>query len=107
LGGRSTLRGYRDYRFHDDQMAITSVESRWAVLKHLDVAVFGEVARVGATLDDLLRTDLKRSFGTGVRYHSDRFMIGRADLAYSPEGWRLIFAMTEPLQRSTPSAGST
>ncbi len=107
LGGKTTLRGYRDYRFHDNQMAMGSIESRWAVLKHLDLALFAEVGTVGRTLGDLWGNDLKSSIGTGVRYHSDRFMIGRAEIAHSPEGWRVIFLMTEPLQRSRPSAGST
>ncbi len=107
LGGKTTLRGYGDYRFHDDQMTLAQVESRWALLKHLDVALFAEYGRIGPTLGDMWRSDLKQSYGGGVRFHSDRLMIGRADLAHSAEGWRFIFSMSEPLQRSRPYAGAT
>jgi hypothetical protein len=107
LGGRTTLPGYRDYRFHGDQMAMVAAESRWALLRHLDAAVFTAFGKIGSTIDELARSDTKPSYGFGVRFHSDRMMIGRVDVAHSPEGWRFIFAMSEPLQRSRPAAGST
>jgi len=107
LGGRTTLPGYRDFRFHGDQMIMAAAESRWALIRHLDGAVFAAIGKIGSSIDELSRSDVKPSYGVGVRYHSDRMMIGRFDVARSPEGWRFIFAMTEPLQRSRPVAGST
>jgi hypothetical protein len=35
LGGHNTLRGYYDYRFHDNDMQAFNAESRWALFDHL------------------------------------------------------------------------
>jgi len=45
LGGKNTLRGYHDYRFHDDDMQAFSGEVRCALFTHLDVAVFADAGR--------------------------------------------------------------
>ena len=98
LGGSNTLRSYPDYRFHDRDLLLVNVESRWAVLTHLDGALFidaGNVAPEAAGLD-LAR----RSFGSGVRLHNGRTTIVRFDAARGSEGWRFILRLNDPLRLS-------
>jgi hypothetical protein len=106
LGGKNTLRSFSDFRFHDRQMAMTTIESRIAIFRHLDAVAFTDAGQVGPTLPSL-RNDWKTSVGAGVRYHTDRQLVGRAEVAHGSEGWRLVFKATEPLTRSTPRGDRT
>jgi len=107
IGGKNTLRGFYSYRFHDNDMAITNVESRWALLTHMDVALFGDVGRVAHTLSDLAFHDTHKSYGAGVRFHNATSTLLRIDAGRSPEGWRVYFVMTDPFKRATPASGRT
>ena len=73
LGGNRTLRGYNDFRFHDRNLLFASVESRWALYRQVDAAVFfdaGNVAsRVGAL--DLKKKSYVRRGPSGTRSHVD------------------------------------
>jgi hypothetical protein len=53
LGGMNTLRGYDNYRFHDRNLLLASAESRWALLRDVDVAAFFDAGNVAARRDDL------------------------------------------------------
>jgi hypothetical protein len=106
LGGHNTLRGYTDYRFHDRHLLGVNVESRWALVRHLDAAAFVDAGNVAARAGDL---DLTRtSYGTGVRLHTGTSTIARFDIARSREGWQLLFRMNDPLRmaRHTRRAAS-
>ena len=96
LGGANTIRAYSDYRFHDRHLAVVNVESRWALLAHLDIAAFfdaGNVARRSRDLD----FD-KTAYGIGLRLHTQRTTIGRLDIARGVGGWNILFRTSEPLQ---------
>jgi hypothetical protein len=96
IGGNNTLRGYADYRFHDRHALVLNAESRWALTAHLDGAVFADAGNVGSRVADL---DLARtSYGAGVRLHTGRSTIARFEAARSPEGWRLLLRMNDPLR---------
>ena len=96
LGGNNTLRGYADYRFHDRHLLVANVESRWALLTHLDGALFFDAGNVAARIRDL---DLARtSYGAGVRLHTGKSTLARLDVARSHEGWRVMFRMSDPLR---------
>lgn len=95
LGGANSLRGYADYRFHDRNMLLMNVETRVALMTHLDAAVFMDAGNVAGRTQDL---DLaKRSYGAGLRLHSRRQTFLRVDAAHSDEGWRLLFRLDDPL----------
>jgi hypothetical protein len=96
LGGHNTLRGYADYRFHDRHLAVATVKSRWALLEHVDAAVFLDAGNVASRPADL---DLARtSSGIGVRLHTSRTTVARFDVARSKEGWRFMLKLTDPLR---------
>ena len=95
LGGVSTLRGYTDYRFHDDHMVLAQAEMRLALMTHVDFAVFGDAGNVAARRSDL-NLD-KRSYGVGFRMHTRRETFAMLDMAKGDEGWRFLFRLKDPL----------
>ena len=98
LGGHNTLRGYTDYRFHDRNLLGVNVESRWALFRHVDAAVFADAGNVAGRARDL---DLSRTwYGTGVRLHSGPSTIARFDVGKSDEGWHFMFRLNDPLRLS-------
>jgi hypothetical protein len=95
LGGHNTLRGYLDYRFHDRDMLVANVESRWALMRHVDAALFFDAGNVAARASDL---DLdKKSYGVGFRVHTRTSTLARLDLGHSKEGWRILFKLDDAL----------
>ena len=107
LGGKNTLRGYLDYRFHDRHMQTFSAESRWALFTHLDAAIFADFGKVASTTSDLDFKDLKTSYGAGIRLHNRPFTFARLDFGHSTDGWRVLFQMSDPFKRSTLSGSHT
>jgi outer membrane protein assembly factor BamA len=107
IGGKNTLRGFRSYRFHDNDMAIVNIESRWALLTHMDLAVFGDNGTVAPKASDLNYHGSHRSYGAGVRFHNATSTLLRIDAGHSTEGWRLYFVMSDPFKRQTPASGRT
>jgi hypothetical protein len=105
LGGQNTLRGYDDYRFHDNNTQSFNFESRWALFAHLDAAVFIDAGKVGARPGDLDFSHLRTSYGAGLRVHNGTSMLGRFDVGRSAEGWGVFFTVSDPFERSGPSSG--
>jgi hypothetical protein len=98
IGGNNTLRDFLSFQFHDNNTLLVNAESRFGVYPHLDLAVFYDAGNVAAAFDDL---DLhKKSYGAGVRLHTDTTTIGRMDVAYGSEGWRFVFRTSEPFRLS-------
>jgi len=98
LGGQSTLRGYSSFRWHDNDLAMVSVESRWALFTHVDGAVFFDAGNVAARWRDLNldQTD----WGVGLRLHTERNTWGRLDVAHGSEGWNVLFRTSDALRLS-------
>ncbi len=107
LGGKNTLRGYYDYRFHDNDMQAFNVESRVALLAHVDAAAFFDTGKVAPRAGDLDFTHLKTSYGAGLRVHNASTTLVRLDVGHSIEGWRVFFKISDSFKRSTPASGRT
>ncbi|MCU1384666.1 MAG: outer membrane protein/protective antigen [Acidobacteria bacterium] len=105
LGGKNTLRGYDDYRFHDDHMQAFSVESRWPLFTHLDAAVFGDAGKVASRVADLDLRRLRTSYGAGLRLHNATATLLRFDVGHSTEGWHAFIKISDPFKRSMPISG--
>ena len=105
LGGDNTLRGYDDYRFHDNHMQSFNIESRWALLAHVDAAAFVDAGKVASRAGSLDFTHLKTSYGLGFRVHNAAWTLGRMDIGHSAEGWRVFFQVSDPFTRSAPASG--
>jgi hypothetical protein len=98
LGGGHSLRSYSDFRFRDDHMLVANLEVRFALMTHLDLVAFGDAGNVASQRSDL-NLD-KQSFGGGLRFHTRRATILRADASTGKEGWRVNFSLSEPLSLS-------
>jgi hypothetical protein len=93
IGGNNTLRSYPDYRFHDLNMVVANAESRWALFTHVDVALFVDAGNVAPIYQDLNLG--KKSYGGGVRLHTDKVTFARADVAWGSEGWAFVFRTSD------------
>jgi hypothetical protein len=78
------------YRFRDNHSLALTVEHRWHVLSLLDMAIFADAGKVAAHRQDLNLSDLRYSGGLGFRFRIGSAVVGRVDLAKSPEGFRFI-----------------
>jgi outer membrane protein assembly factor BamA len=87
LGGSQQLRGFREFRFRDQNSLVMSAEYRWEASWMLDAAVFVDAGKVAATRSDLNLRDLAASYGVGLRVHSNSAFVARLDLAFSREGF--------------------
>jgi outer membrane protein assembly factor BamA len=105
LGGLNTLRGYTDYRFHDDHMVLAQAEMRLKLMTHVDFAVFGDAGNVAPRRGDL-NFD-KRSYGVGFRMHTRRETFALLDMAKGDEGWRFLFRLKDPLSLGRLNRRST
>jgi hypothetical protein len=95
FGGHNTLRGYSDYRFHDRNLLAFNVESRLAVMMHIDLALFADAGNVASRVEDLNLH--KTSVGVGLRFHTRTKTFARFETAHGAEGWSYLFRMNDPL----------
>jgi len=96
LGGSSTLRGYSDYRFRDQDAMLMVAEYRLPIHRIVDAAVFydtGSVAPAARALFDHLNAD----FGAGIRVHSAKHLLVQLDVARGNEGTRALVTFLAPL----------
>ena len=87
LGGGDLLRAFPSYRFRDRNAMLFKAEYRWAVHKMLDVAGLYEAGEVAPRVKELDFNGMAHSVGVGIRAHSDKASLFRADVAHGREGW--------------------
>jgi len=87
LGGANDLRGYREFRFRDQNSLLLGAEYRWEAWWALDGALFVDAGTVAARRRDLSLNDMDVTYGIGFRFHSNSAVLGRLDLAFSREGF--------------------
>jgi outer membrane protein assembly factor BamA len=92
VGGADTLRGFREFRFRDENILFFNVEYRWRAIKYLDIAPFFDAGEVRADWEDIGPTDLKTSYGIGFRVNVEDRTIVRFDIGTGgQEGTRVFF----------------
>lgn len=91
LGDANDFRGYRRFRFRDNNSLVLSGEYRWEVLTPLDLAVFVDAGRVFDRPSALGLNNLRYSGGFGFRAKTRDAVVMRVDLGFSREGWQLWF----------------
>jgi surface antigen Omp85-like protein len=110
LGGRMYGRGFRDYRFRGNNVALFSAELRqtvWTQTEHrgLDVFVFGDGGQVWG--DNRSRTDpvilanqdfssknWQAGIGGGLQYRYSRALSGRVEIGHSNERNTVYFSVS-------------
>ena len=91
LGGSTTLRGYREFRFRDKNAFMINAEYRFEAFSGLDMALFSDWGDVGPTWDDIDFKHLKNDYGIGFRFNTYKSVFLRFDIAHSrQEGTRLV-----------------
>ncbi len=91
LGGSETLRGFRPYRFYDNNLLVLNAEYRWESFSGLDMAVFVDGGKVFARTADLNFNDLEGSAGFGFRFNVRNSVFLRIDVGFSHEGYQIWF----------------
>lgn len=89
LGGHNTLRGFRNYRFRDQNVLLLQAEYRWEIFPALDAALFYDAGKVAPTERGLTLENLKSDYGFGFRFGTNAGVFLRVDAAFgSAEGKR-------------------
>lgn len=91
LGGKETLRGFREFRFRDSNQFYFSVEYRWEAAPAFETALFYDTGKVFSESDEFEFTHLHKSIGIGFRFKRSQRLLFRLDIAQSTEGTRIHF----------------
>ena len=93
IGGSESLRGFKEFRFRDENMVFFNAEYRGEAFSGLDMALFYDAGKTTPERSQLDFTDMNTSYGIGVRFHSPLATVFRFEVAKTRhEGIGLIFA---------------
>ena len=94
LGGSDSLRGYRSYRFYDDNSVLLSAEYRYEVFSGLDMALFVDGGKVFHKWSHWNLHQLESDVGFGFRFNVHNNVFLRLDTGFSHEGFQIWFKFT-------------
>jgi hypothetical protein len=97
--GGDDLRGFNQYRFHDNNAFGATIEHRWYVFTGLEMAVFVDGGKTVANKGQIDFSGLNYSGGMGFRARLNDAIVMRFDVARSREGVRLIWSMSDISRR--------
>ena len=106
LGGQDDLRGFRPFRFRDNNLLLLNTEYRWEVFSGLDMAVFGDAGKVFARKSQFNLSSLETSAGFGFRFNARNNVFLRLDVGFSHEGFQVAMKFNN-LFRNGPSRTSS
>ena len=86
LGGSDDLRGFRAYRFYDNNLIVATAEYRWEAFTGLDMALFFDAGKVVPRRSQVNFHDLEASAGVGFRFNVGNSVFLRIDAGFSHEG---------------------
>lgn len=91
LGSDPDLRGFRRYRFYDENSISLNAEYRWEISTGFDVALFADGGKVFHRPGEFGLSRLEGSAGFGFRFknQSERRVIARIDTGFSREGFQV------------------
>ena len=89
LGGSEDLRGFRAFRFSDNNMIAASVEYQLRAYRFLDLAVFWDTGKVFPEGAQWNFKDVESAVGFGLRFNGRDNPLLRADVAFSHEGFQV------------------
>ena len=92
IGGSESVRGFREFRFRDENTVFMNAEYRWEAFSGLDMALFFDAGEVRDAWELIDLQDLKTSYGIGFRFNNFKSVFLRLDVAAGGgEGTRLFF----------------
>jgi hypothetical protein len=89
LGGSTFLRGFNSFRFRDNKLLAFVGEYRFEVVPKVELALLYETAKVFPTMDEFDLSNLRQSYGAGIRLKSPRKVHVRLDVLRSSESTRV------------------
>jgi len=93
VGGSDTLRGFREFRFKDENVFWTNLEYRWAAMRYVNFAVFADAGEVRHNWQEIGFRGVKSSYGVGVRFNTVKRVFARFDIAVGEEGRQVFFKL--------------
>lgn len=96
LGGDDSLRGFRQWRFYDNNVFFLNAEYRWEVAPALDMAVFFDAGKVFPKPGDIGFSGLEKDGGFGFRFKTRGAVVFRVDTGFSREGFQIWFKFDPP-----------
>ena len=91
LGGPDDLRGFRRFRFRDENMLLLQAEYRWEIFTAMDGAIFYDAGTVAPKPSDLALDGLDHDYGIGFRFGTKNGVFLRVEGAFgSREGKHFI-----------------
>jgi outer membrane protein assembly factor BamA len=107
LGGSDDLRGFRQFRFADQNMLNLTVEYRWEAFSGLDMAIFFDAGKVFPTHSQLNFSHLEACGGFGLRFNLFNRTFIRMDFGWGREGLQAWFKIQRFVrQRPLGTAGT-
>lgn len=92
IGGSDSVRGFREFRFRDENVLFMNAEYRWEAFAGLDMALFFDAGEVRENWEQIDLQDLKTSYGIGFRFNTYQSVFMRFDIAAGGrEGTRFFF----------------
>ena len=99
LGGSFELRGFNQYRFHDNNSFMATIEHRWYAFTGLEMAAFVDAGKTVSGKGEIDFSGLNYSGGIGFRVRLQDAVVLRFDIAKSREGIRWIWSMSDISRR--------
>lgn len=91
LGGPDDLRGFRRFRFRDENILLLQAEYRWEIFTAMDGAIFYDAGMVAPSRHELSLGDLESDYGIGFRFGTIKGVFLRIEGAFgSSEGKHFI-----------------
>ena len=107
LGGNYELRGFNQYRFHDNNAFMAAIEHRWYVFAGLEMALFADAGKTVANKGQIDFSGLNYSGGIGFRARIQDAVVLRFDVARSREGTRWIWTHQRCLAEAILMTGAS
>jgi hypothetical protein len=91
LGSDEYLRGFRRYRFYDENSLAMTAEYRWAISTRFDMGLFADFGKVFHRPGEFSLSDMESSAGFGIRLKTQTSVVARLDTGFSREGVQVWF----------------
>ena len=91
LGGRDTLRGFREYRFRGPHALLLQAEYRYEIWSGLDGALFYDAGKAELQRSDLNLKNLERDYGFGFRFNTDNGVVVRLDAGFGSSDGKHLY----------------
>ena len=89
LGGSNDLRGFRPFRFYDDNLLVFNAEYRYEIFAGMDMAIFGDAGKVFHSKRDWNVHNMEGAYGIGMRFNARNTVFMRVDAGFSHEGFQV------------------